>query len=80
MQQGLQGKARQMMDKSKKQKVESSKAGSLTSPVSSKKNSVETKKARKSESSSSPTKVLKPKGDLQQFEEEMKYLEQQITT
>ena len=80
MRQGLQTKekekAKLLMDKLKKQKAESSKAGGLTSPMSSKKNSVEAKKVRKSESSSSPSKAAKPKGDLHQFEEEMKYIEQ----
>jgi hypothetical protein len=69
-----------MMDKAKKQKAENSKAGGPTSPMSSKKNSAEAKKVRKSESSSSPSKAPKPKGDLHQFEEEMKYIEREIIT
>lgn len=76
VQQGLQGKAKLLMDKLKKQKAENVKAGGLTSPMSSKKNSAEAKKVRKSESNSSPNKALKPKGDLYQFEDEMKYIEQ----
>ena len=38
----------------------------------------EAKRGRKSESHTSPSKAMKPKADLYQFEDDMKFIEQQI--